>query len=463
MRASSSDAISERLEALHASSRGPASKERDAQSFLSWVAQWSRRRRSVGLTHVLVLDGVPSETDETASFNLFQYWAPRFAPREPALAWAVADLSAHVVNVRKSRFADLDFWAMSFERFDERLSHTKNSACGPDGKAYIFWRHAPHDVRFRLRCVYRAMLVGHHPPPAFNHALFVFLGKGVEASDIEHDKLGQLHRSPKNTRPLSLSNCSAKAVAGGLSDPLGELASETVQEAQQGGIRGRTIVRDVLDVETASRAASYQSVRAAALFFDSLAAFPSLVRGYLRWVLRAMGLPDAIISFIQMLYSDNVRFIMLRRRLFHHFVVVSGVRQGCPLSGLLFALSQDPFIRFQVSKIHGLVRAYYDDLAFVHFDLVGSGGDLLADFGGLGGCSGLRLNHSKCALLPLLGLAQEWISKLRAKYPVLLEWSVTMAAKYLDVRIGLDIVALLCGYTPLRSLRVACGSLGKKV
>ena len=52
------------------------------------------------------------------------------------------------------------------------------------------------------------------------------------------------------------------------------------------------------------------------------------------------------------------------------FTCTNGVRQGCPLSPVLFALCLDPFIR-KISIIlgsRGVLRAYADDMAVAFFN-----------------------------------------------------------------------------------------------
>ena len=70
------------------------------------------------------------------------------------------------------------------------------------------------------------------------------------------------------------------------------------------------------------------------------------------------------------LYHDHQVQIRLGGNLYKGFMVNSGIKQGCPASGSLFALLMDPFLRYLLCKIpraKGIFLAFADDLAAVLF------------------------------------------------------------------------------------------------
>ena len=72
-------------------------------------------------------------------------------------------------------------------------------------------------------------------------------------------------------------------------------------------------------------------------------------------MLEASGVPGHIIRAIKLLYQKNIH-ILVTGRVAHWDIVIdilSGVRQGCPLSAALFTLSLSPFIKaLQVATMH---------------------------------------------------------------------------------------------------------------
>ena len=62
-------------------------------------------------------------------------------------------------------------------------------------------------------------------------------------------------------------------------------------------------------------------------------------------VLRKMGISSQMMRNIRSLYHDCRVYIVFANRQFEGFVIRSGIKQGCPLSALLFVIALDPFLR----------------------------------------------------------------------------------------------------------------------
>ena len=88
---------------------------------------------------------------------------------------------------------------------------------------------------------------------------------------------------------------------------------------------GRSILGAISEVEANMVTLSITSSRAAALFFDFSAAFPSLAHDFLWEALSMAGIPTHIIHAIQGLYKDNKHWLKLRGRAFPSVEVRSGV------------------------------------------------------------------------------------------------------------------------------------------
>ena len=79
-----------------------------------------------------------------------------------------------------------------------------------------------------------------------------------------------------------------------------------------------------------------------------------------------------------------------------------GVRQGCPISPLLFAASVDVLLRKLMGAVqNGTVRAFADDIGMVVEDYVRDGAILEELFTEFASMSGLELNIPKTVLIPL--------------------------------------------------------------
>ena len=106
--------------------------------------------------------------------------------------------------------------------------------------------------------------------------------------------------------------------------------------------------------------------RGTAIFFDFKAAFPSISHDFLRDSLVAIGLPQSAISFIDILYQHNTCKIAYKGQTYEGFGIHAGVRQGCPISPLLFAAAVDVLLRRpQQKNPTSVTRAFADDIGLV--------------------------------------------------------------------------------------------------
>ena len=92
--------------------------------------------------------------------------------------------------------------------------------------------------------------------------------------------------------------------------------------------------------------------------------------------------------------------VRLRGKKVGEFYATAGVRQGCPVSPLIFAICVDCLLR-RISTFDGIhtVRAFADDIGAVLADWRLMNG-LLGVFYSFAAFSGLHLNLPKTILLP---------------------------------------------------------------
>eukprot|EP00969_Alexandrium_andersonii_P097099 4286062-Alexandrium_andersonii.AAC.1 len=75
------------------------------------------------------------------------------------------------------------------------------------------------------------------------------------------------------------------------------------------------------------------------LFLDITAAFPSVAHYWLFMVVEALGASSGLLNFLRASYVANWIYVQTDGVPSLAFLVMSGVLQGCPLSGSLFAMA----------------------------------------------------------------------------------------------------------------------------
>ena len=116
------------------------------------------------------------------------------------------------------------------------------------------------------------------------------------------------------------------------------------------------------------------------------------------------------------------------------------MKQGCPLSGVLFAIVADILVRALVWRIPpqlGIVRAYADDIAIVLCNAFIVLSALVVLYEKWELASGMILNKRKCVAVPLGWTSLESFSILLREYAGnWADFEVALCAKYLGVYIG---------------------------
>ena len=211
-----------------------------------------------------------------------------------------------------------------------------------------------------------------------------------------------------------------------------------VSHMQRGFLHGRSMLSNIVDVDFESMKISLKHQRGAIILFDFAAAFPSVSQEYMWNVLTHIGLQPGLLRAIQSLYCNNMHFVKIKSYVFCSFSATSGVRQGCPLSPLLFAVVADVLLRRLDSHLQGtLVRAFADDTAVVTPDFEKHASTIMTIFREFAEVSNLHLNIQKTVLIQLWqSSAQTVRRRLAEKHPNWKDVEIAWQARYLGFSVG---------------------------
>ena len=229
-----------------------------------------------------------------------------------------------------------------------------------------------------------------------------------------------------NWRPNSLQNNDYKIIAICLAKKLKGTLDDIIDETQSGFMTGRYItnnIRLVLDILDYSELIVDEGF---ILFLDFYKAFNSLQHQFMYKALDVFGFGDTFKKSVKTLYTNANSSIKLPYGTTKRFDINSGIRQGCPLSAYLFLLPMQLLsIHFKNCDILGLsiagrtvsISQLADDTTLFLKDK-SQVDDAIKVINTFSLASSLKLNISKCELLPVKGCTDSSISGIPVKHQV---------------------------------------------
>ena len=314
---------------------------------------------------------------------------------------------AWLERIRNRFKADLDDLQPTDYDIDNVFSNLRDSASGPDGISTGIYMHLEGLAKPIFKQLVRDLIDGTAVPTDDFNLVFLCC---IPKDSKEKDSTGASIHSAATTRPLSIVDAANRIVAAILCASLERCVGQRISSMQRGFVKGRQMLMNIIDVDTAAQTISIKSNCGAVILFDFKAAFPSMDHSFIWHTLRVGGIPSKFISAIQALYKHNHHQLRLDGQLYDGPTVRSGVRQGCPLSGLLFSICVDVLL-LRLSDVlikeDELARAFADDTATAVNDYMVAIPTLASLFHEFEQISGLQLNIDKTVFIPLWPVASE--------------------------------------------------------
>ena len=140
-----------------------------------------------------------------------------------------------------------------------------------------------------------------------------------------------------NYRPISLINADVKIITKVLADRLNSVLPSIIHSTQT-AVYGRRIDQNIHLIRDLIEIANKNDETAAFIFLDQEKAFDRVNHDFLFKTMSAFGIGDNFINWIRIIYS-NAKSVLNINGFFSELIPLNrGVRQGCPLSALLYVL-----------------------------------------------------------------------------------------------------------------------------
>ena len=240
------------------------------------------------------------------------------------------------------------------------LSMQGQKAPGIDGLTAEFFKAYWDILAEDLLDVYNESLAAGSLPLSCRRAVIALLPKKGNLQDI------------RNWRPVSLLCTDYKILSKALATRLREAMEQVVHRDQTYCVPGRSMVDNIYLIRDVLEVSGSLGLRTGLIALDQEKAFDRVEHSFMWQVLEKFGFGAGLIAKIKVMYSGIESMLKINGNLCAPFRVRRGVRQGCALSGMLYALSLEPLLQKIRSSVHGLVlpgfnsrvvlSAYADDV-----------------------------------------------------------------------------------------------------
>ena len=312
------------------------------------------------------VDGLRLPGCLTATSNLKEmagiarsYFVGLHSPEPPSVARDVAQTS--LLHDVRDKYADIPppehaSGPFSREEFDALSTKMPNTAPGPDGIQYSFWKSLSSRIKDRIKS-------GADIPDFRDTFLSLTNDLRLHGSDCLHFKDANISMFFKkgdptlaaNYRPISSMNTDCKMYTNLINSRLQPWACAKIHPDQKGFIPFRYITEHTRLATAVAHMASTSGTNGYILSLDQAKAYDRVDQFWLLRVLRTMGLDADLVSMIADIIHNCRSRVRINGGYSRLFSLRRGVRQGDPLSCLLFNFAIEPLamrLRHIVSGFH---------------------------------------------------------------------------------------------------------------
>ena len=142
----------------------------------------------------------------------------------------------------------------------------------------------------------------------------------------------------KNWRPISLLNNDYKIATKAIALRLEKVLPTIISSSQTGYVKGRYIGGSIRIISDMTSFTEAKNIPGLAVFPDFEKAFDSIEWKYLQKCLEVFNFGPQLRQWVSVLFKDITSCVLNNGFATKYFNLSRGVRQGCPLSGILFVI-----------------------------------------------------------------------------------------------------------------------------
>lgn len=256
-------------------------------------------------------------------------------------------------------------WPITIREIEDAIDElTLGKAPGPDGLGAAFYKTFKSMVAQMLLRVFVEAYDLKRVPLSFTTSHVVLIPKSDDPAKLQ---------SAASYRPISLTNVDYKIFMKVLAKRLQGVITTLVGSHQTCGIKGRSIATNVHVARSVLECCDALGEHVAMMQYDLAKAFDRASHHILFSILEHSNVGHVILEGVRMAYSNCTTRIIVNGELTDSLRVRSSVRQGCPLSPLLFVVYLEPLCLsithnelitgFRLQTAHVKILAYADDIA----------------------------------------------------------------------------------------------------
>lgn len=242
------------------------------------------------------------------------------------------------------------------EEIREALKKAENGkAPGKDGIPYEFyksWKEPDNEYEKKtepdiigiLQMVYNDIERNGLKERSFNDGAMCLIFKKKDRLQIE------------NYRPITLTNTDYKILTKTIAYRLGKVAGKLIGEDQAGFVPGRGLYDNTKLTQMMIDYCEQEEENGCIVSLDQEKAYDKIAHDYLWEVLQKFNFPGKFIDLVKELYKNARTTVVLNGVKSKGIKIERGVRQGCPMSCLLYDLAIEPLAcAIRNSKLKGIV------------------------------------------------------------------------------------------------------------